>query len=146
MSEEPILPIPNLKVPEWTFHLSSPTLEHLHAKAREELLKAIEADGACPPSLPYFALLTWIIEMAPYYKLITAAPSPVLPLDEELLKKMESTNENKLKAFEEKLVEAEKIEGESEISEILRAKAMYLTQIGDRVRPPPPSPIPRILY
>ncbi|KZS86637.1 PCI-domain-containing protein [Sistotremastrum niveocremeum HHB9708] len=115
MSEEPILPIPNLKIPEWNFHLASPKLEHLHETARAELLKAIEVD-----------------EMAPYYKLISSGSSPVLPLDDELLKKMEEANEKKLKEFKEKLVEAEKTEGDTEVSDILRAKAMYLTKIGDK--------------
>ena len=70
--------------------------------------------------------------MAPYYKIITAAPSG-LPLDKSLLEKMEKENEEELKRLEERLEEAEKTEGESEISDALRAKANYLTRIGDRV-------------
>ena len=40
---------------------------------------------------------------------------------------------NELKKLDEQLAEAEKIEGESEISDTLKARANYLTKIGDKV-------------
>jgi 26S proteasome regulatory subunit N7 len=46
MSEEPVLPIPNLNVPQCLFGLSNPSLKHLHDKARKELLEGVKADGA----------------------------------------------------------------------------------------------------
>lgn len=70
--------------------------------------------------------------MAPYYKMITSAPSGLV-LDQVLLEGMEKANEEELKQLDERLEEAEKTEGESEISDALRAKANYLTRIGDKV-------------
>jgi hypothetical protein len=47
---------------------------------------------------------------------------------------MEKTNTEALEKLDERLKEAEKTEGESEISDALKAKANYLTRIGDKVR------------
>ena len=44
MSEEVVLPIPNLKLAQNYFVLSSPHLSHLHDGARKELLEGIKAD------------------------------------------------------------------------------------------------------
>ena len=70
--------------------------------------------------------------MAPYYKMIPSASSGLV-LDQSLLEEMEKANEEELKQLNERLEEAEKTEGESEISDALRAKANYLTRIGDKV-------------
>ncbi|TFK37086.1 26S proteasome subunit RPN7-domain-containing protein [Crucibulum laeve] len=139
MADEVVLPIPNLGLPQNLFTLSQPSLAHLHDKAREELIAGIKAD-----------------EMGPYYRSITAAlptspslskspslppksPSPsasssILPLDAELLASMEAANKAQLEKLDVRLEEAEKIEGETEISEALRARADYLTRIGDKER------------
>ncbi|KAH6903640.1 proteasome 26S subunit [Coprinopsis sp. MPI-PUGE-AT-0042] len=124
MSEEPVLPIPNLNVPQCLFVLSNPSLKHLHEKARQELLEGIKAD-----------------EMGPYYRSITAISDPssssssspvALEKDESLLKELETKNTEELKRLDEKLAEAEKNEGETEISEALKARAFYFTKIGDK--------------
>ena len=73
--------------------------------------------------------------MAPYYKIVTSHSA--LPLDQALLDTMEQQNKDELQKIEDRLAEAEKQEGESEISDALRAKATYLTRIGDKVRPVP---------
>lgn len=70
--------------------------------------------------------------MAPYYKIITSTTS-ALELDPKLLETMEKANAEELKKLDERLAEAEKTEGESEISDALKARANYLTKIGDRV-------------
>jgi len=70
--------------------------------------------------------------MAPYYRSITSSSS-VLPLDTTLLESLEKANEDGLKVLDERLQEAEKQEGESEISDALKARANYLTRIGDKV-------------
>ena len=75
---------------------------------------------------------TGYIEMGPYYRIITSASS-LLPLDQSLLDSMEKENEEELKKLDDRLAEAEKIEGESEISDALKARANYLTRIGDKV-------------
>jgi len=70
--------------------------------------------------------------MAPYYRSITSSSS-VLPLDKALLESLEKANGDELKILDERLHEAEKQEGESEISDALKARANYLTRIGDKV-------------
>ncbi len=70
--------------------------------------------------------------MAPYYRSITSTSS-VLPLDKPLLESLEKANEDELKTLDDRLAEAEKTEGESEISDALKARANYLTRIGDKV-------------
>ena len=57
-----------------------------------------------------------------------------LPEDKALLERLEKKNEEELRKFDERLAEAEKTEGETEISDLLKAKATYLTRIGDKVR------------
>jgi 26S proteasome regulatory complex component, contains PCI domain len=76
-----------------------------------------------------------VLEMAPYYKMVTSTSS-VLPLDQALLESMEKTNKEELEKLDERLAEAEKTEGESEISDALKARANYLTRIGDKVWKP----------
>lgn len=64
--------------------------------------------------------------MAPYLRYIQSERS-------ELIQTLTEKNEKELKSFEEKLKAAEENEGESEISALLRSKAMYLARIGDKV-------------
>ncbi|KAF8163849.1 26S proteasome subunit RPN7-domain-containing protein [Crassisporium funariophilum] len=117
MADEVVFPIPNLTLPQNLFILSNPLLKHLHENARKELLEGIKAD-----------------QMAPYYRSITTSSPSVVPLDKQLLAAMEKENEEELKRLDERLAEAEKIEGESEISDALKARANYLTKIGDKDR------------
>ncbi|KAG1742026.1 26S proteasome subunit RPN7-domain-containing protein [Suillus lakei] len=112
MAEE-IIPIPNLSLPNHLFTLITPTLGQLHDNARKQLLEGIKAD-----------------KMAPYYKLVTSAGA--LTSDSALLESMEKDNEEELKKLDERLAEAEKQEGESEISDALKARANHLTRIGDK--------------
>ncbi|KAI5074110.1 hypothetical protein GOP47_0010071 [Adiantum capillus-veneris] len=53
-------------------------------------------------------------------------------LDESLLNSMHSSFEEKVKAFDEKIVDAEENLGESEVREAHLAKALYFIQIGDK--------------
>lgn len=52
--------------------------------------------------------------------------------DDTLLAELDAQNAKTLNELEEKIQEAEKTEGESEIGEAWRAKAMYLTRIGEK--------------
>jgi len=113
MSEDIVLPYPNLELAQFYFILSSPTLSHLHENARAELLKGIQAD-----------------QMAPYYQIVTSTGA--LTSDPTILESMEKANVEELEKFAERLAEAEKTEGESDIADALRAKATYLTRIGDK--------------
>ncbi|KAG0701692.1 26S proteasome subunit RPN7-domain-containing protein [Suillus ampliporus] len=114
MAEE-IIPIPNLSLPQHLFTLSTSNFQKLHDNARKELLEGIKAD-----------------KMAPYYRLVTSAGA--LTSDSALLESMEKDNEEELKKLDERLAEAEKQEGESEISDALKARANHLTRIGDKER------------
>lgn len=116
MADEVVLPIPNLSIPQNIFLLSNPKLSGLHDNARKDLLEGIKAD-----------------KMGPYYRSITAA-STAIPLDKTLLEDMEKENEEELKKLDQRLADAEKTEGESEISDALKARANHLTRIGDKER------------
>ena len=133
MPDELVLPIPNLKMPQNLFILSNPLLAHLHSDARKELLEGIKADRRSI-LFDYEETIFDIghIEMGPYYRIITSASS-LLPLNQSLLDSMEKDNAEELKKLDDRLAEAEKIEGESEISDALKARANYLTRIGDKV-------------
>lgn len=73
--------------------------------------------------------------MGPWYKSITNAGSgSIIPLDSSLLATLEKSNDEELKRLDERLAAAEKTEGETEISDTLKARANYLTRIGDKVR------------
>lgn len=114
MAEENVLPIPNLALPQECFVLQQSSLSHLHDAARDALLRGIKAD-----------------QMAPYYHRVVAAN--VLPLDQSLLDKLENDNATELERLDKVLKEAEETEGESDIADALRAKASYLTRIGEKV-------------
>ena len=114
MAEENVLPIPNLALPQECFVLQQSSLSHLHDTARVALLSGIKAD-----------------QMAPYYRLVVTAN--VLPLDQSLLDKLEKENTTELERLDKVLKEAEETEGESDIADALRAKAGYLTRIGEKV-------------
>ena len=45
MSEEVVLPIPNLTLPQHYYILSQPGLTHLHNDSRKALVEGIEKDG-----------------------------------------------------------------------------------------------------
>ena len=44
MADDLVLPIPNLTLAQDYFILSSPSLAHLHEKARKSLLEGVQAD------------------------------------------------------------------------------------------------------
>ena len=67
--------------------------------------------------------------MAPYARVISVDGL----IDEAALSAMEAKNKEELEKFDTKLKEIEETEGETEISEALRARASYLTRIGDKV-------------
>lgn len=69
--------------------------------------------------------------MAPYYRIVTS--SGALTADPALLESMDAANAAQLTKLDERLAEAEKTEGESEISDALKARANHLTRIGDKV-------------
>jgi len=64
--------------------------------------------------------------MAPYYRLVTSCSAtqsnPLLVLDAALLESMEKANKEELDKLDERLTEAQKTEGESEISDALKRR------------------------
>ena len=62
--------------------------------------------------------------MAPYLRRLN---------ESEMVDRLTEKNDTELNLIEGKLKDAEENLGESEISELLRRKAMYLCRIGDKV-------------
>lgn len=84
--------------------------------------------------------------MAPYYRHITSPIDPTtstspptntaapLPFDTGVYEDMLAKNKAELESLDTRLAEAEKTEGESDVADLLRSRAMYLVRIGDKVR------------
>jgi 26S proteasome regulatory subunit N7 len=120
MDEENVQAIPNLKLQQHLFLLAQHS-EHLPAStaqaSKQALLEGIEKD-----------------EMAPYYRLILADASlkGLVKEDQALLKRLEAKNKEELQKLDEKQKEVEENEGEMEINGVLRQRAAYYAQIGDK--------------
>ncbi|KAJ3290824.1 26S proteasome non-ATPase regulatory subunit 6 [Borealophlyctis nickersoniae] len=112
MTDESIPKIPNLDLTQYQFILESGPKE-LHEEAKAKLLEGIKAH-----------------EMAPYYSHICEQFK--FPVDEGFLSSLTAANEAELKRLDEKLEDAEKNLGETDISDALIAKAEYLSKIGDK--------------
>lgn len=69
--------------------------------------------------------------MTPYY--LHLADTFKWDIDQALVDKLKKSNEEKLAALDEKIADAEKNLGESEIREAFLAKAEYLCRIGEKV-------------
>lgn len=67
--------------------------------------------------------------MAPYLRSINSTNT-------SLIDTLTAKNEKQLSDFDEKLKDAEENLGDSEVSELLRSKAMYMTRIGEKVSSP----------
>lgn len=70
--------------------------------------------------------------MAPYLQLIKSDRADLINL-------LSEKNKKRLEELDTKLKEAEENQGDSEISELLRSKAMYFCRIGDKVSLPDPE-------
>lgn len=70
--------------------------------------------------------------MGPYYKIVTSTNA--LPLDPSLLSSLEASNAATLASLDDRLSEAQKQEGESDIADALRARANHFVRIGDKER------------
>ncbi|KAF8489860.1 PCI-domain-containing protein [Gautieria morchelliformis] len=127
MSDDVVLPIPNFDLTQFAFILSTPSLTHLHDHARTELLKGIQKDQMAP----YYRYITSTSDPSTSTSLPTNTTAPLL-FDARLHEEMASQNKDELDKLDARLAEAEKTEGESEIADALRAKATYLTRIGDK--------------
>jgi 26S proteasome regulatory subunit N7 len=70
--------------------------------------------------------------MAPYLSHLVS--SSLLPDSSDLLSKLEATNKSHLTKLDADLEDAQTNLGETEISDALKAKALYLARIGEKVR------------
>ncbi len=109
--EEALARIPDLRVAQKKFLLHK--VEPKNGEVKRSLLSDVEEQ-----------------EMAPFYASLCKELG--WRTDAALDKRLREKNEAKMKELQEKLEDAEKNEGESEIREALQAKAEYLAQIGDR--------------
>ncbi|KAI6045897.1 26S proteasome subunit RPN7-domain-containing protein [Pisolithus marmoratus] len=98
-------------LPQHLFTLVTPSLGHLHDVAHTSLLEGIKADN-----------------MAPYYRVLTS--SSEIGVDPELLESMEKENEDNSRSWTNAWLKPRR-QGESEISDALKARANHLTRIGD---------------
>ncbi|CAB4428902.1 unnamed protein product [Rhizophagus irregularis] len=113
MSENSIPKIPNLDLANYRFILNNPKTPEFYDEARTNLFKCIEENN-----------------MAPFYQLMTEELK--IPFDKSLHAKYQENNNEELKKLDEKLEDAEKNLGETEISDALLAKAEYFAKIGDK--------------
>jgi len=132
MSDDIVLPIPNLELPQHVFTLSQPSLGYLQDRARVELLAGIQKDHMAP----YYRFLTFTPEASASTSATTTSPptntTRPLPFDPQVYDEMAAKNKGELESFDKRLEEAEKTEGESDVADLLRGKAMYLVKIGDK--------------
>jgi len=71
-------------------------------------------------------------DMAPFYEELCSDLK--WPVDNSLLAKMQSNNEETFKKLDETLKDAEENLGETEVRDALYAKAEHLCKIGDKVQ------------
>jgi hypothetical protein len=104
---------------------------------RQNFWQASKLTVSSVSSLIYLLIGHNSIEMALalYYCIVTSAAA--LPPDETLLAAIEKGDKEEVDKIDQRLAETEKTEGESEISDALKAHDNHLTQIGDSVRPSP---------
>jgi 26S proteasome regulatory subunit N7 len=106
--------IPNLTLAQSLFTLrSQPPSSSLYTTAREHLLKEIQENS-----------------LAPLYQLLK---DDLPDWSESTYDALKAKNDEEEKALEDKLQEAEQMNGESEVSAALIAKFMFLARILDKV-------------
>jgi len=114
-SDSPPPKIPDLSLAQSVFTLhSQPSSSPLYVSARDHLLKEIEAHS-----------------LAPLYLLLKDALPDWSQSTYDILKQKNDQEEEKMDA---KLKEAQEMNGESEVSEALIAKFMFLAKILDKVQ------------
>lgn len=131
-----------MKLAQLAFTLAQPATSEDKDAIRSQLLKGIEEDGrhgaARITRLPHADSLLGA-EMAPWFQHLTSSSSSsgssaTLPADDALLSRLQAKNKEELDRLQASLEDAQLNLGETEISDALRAKALYLARIGDKVR------------
>ncbi len=120
MADDNALPsIPNLEYAEAIFHLSTPSLAHLHEKATNLLEEAIERDSSAP-------LLLYLHE--------NPGTTKHIKWEQSRYDDLAAKNTKQLEEMDEAITKAEAEEGEMEVNEALRKKAEYLGTLCDYER------------
>ncbi|CAH7675234.1 26S proteasome regulatory subunit N7 [Phakopsora pachyrhizi] len=115
------LPIPSLLQQERRFILNQSSRTDQHDKVAKDLLEGIIND-----------------EMGPFLETILKSDSETISekfkriVPEELLSNLKKKNQETLDLLELKLKESNEDLGETEISDVLKSKAIYLSRIGDK--------------
>ncbi|KAI8972986.1 26S proteasome subunit RPN7-domain-containing protein [Pilobolus umbonatus] len=104
--------IPDLYLAHYRFLINQGPVE-LREDAKKSLFNSIKENN-----------------MAPFYKIMVEELQ--VPLDTTLYNQMKTKNEEELKKFDEKVVDAELNQGETEVNEAFLSKADYYAKIGDR--------------
>ena len=119
VDENSLSPVPDLRLAQDIFQLSSPSLSHLHDAARQRLLAKIEEQN-----------------LAPLYHHLhhTASLSNIGSYDEAKHAAMTKANDEHLASLDEKYKKYEEEEGDTELLAVLRERAEYLAQICDNDR------------
>ncbi|KAA1137103.1 hypothetical protein PGTUg99_012245 [Puccinia graminis f. sp. tritici] len=129
MSSEPVniapadetnpVPIPNLLQQERRFVLNQPNCSALHEQAAKELLQGIIQD-----------------EMGPFLETILKSDSTTISktfqkiVPSQLVSELSAKNKEHIESIQTKLNDAIENLGETEVSDLLRTKALYLSKIG----------------
>lgn len=71
--------------------------------------------------------------MGPYYKHLTAEYPSLIPPDASLASELETKNAEEIKKLDDRIEDATANLGETDISDAVIAKSLYLAQIGDKV-------------
>lgn len=119
--EEGLPKNPNLDLAQYKFFLEQELNEKTKSNKKIDNLKSTQSK-----------LLAGIIKdnMTPFY--LECCKDLNWPIDQNLMLKMRSENESKLKQLEIRIEDAEKNLGDTEIREANLAKAEYLSLIGDK--------------
>lgn len=104
---------PDLQLAQWKFLLMTDKYKN-DADIRKKIMEKVQEDS-----------------MAPFYEDVCVGQLK-FPLDADLLKKMKEINSRDLKKIEEKIEDAEKNLGETEVRDFMLEKAEYLCRIGDK--------------
>ncbi|WFD29093.1 proteasome regulatory particle subunit [Malassezia sp. CBS 17886] len=118
MEDESVAPVPNPKVQQHVFVLvRDASTDTARGDARAALLAEIEKDA-----------------MAPYYEFLLADPAVAahVPRDDALMARLKEKNAAEFARLAEAQRQAEENEGDVELHTVLKQRAMYLAQIGDK--------------
>ncbi|CAH8514265.1 unnamed protein product [Heterobilharzia americana] len=114
LEEEGLEKIPNLRLAQWVFRAGlDKTPASLRKQLLEKITKCIQDEN-----------------MAAYYEVVCKELD--LSVDQQILKSMQSVNEEKIKELDAKIKDAEENLGDTEVRTAMMEKAHYLSKIGDK--------------